>query len=57
MDLVRFETRRRASVIWLALAVFAGVSLVQSAETRWRLLASLLRRAGALDETSGARAL
>lgn len=42
---------------WLALAVFVGLNLVQSSVTRWCLMATLLRRAGVLDEPPGEHAL
>lgn len=42
---------------WLLLAAFVGVNLLQSAFTRWCLMARLLRAAGVCDELPGAPAV
>lgn len=42
---------------WLLLAAFVGLNLLQSAFTRWCLMAKLLRAAGVLDEQPGTPAV
>lgn len=45
------------SPLWLLLAAFVGLNLLQSAFTRWCLMATLLRMAGVADEALGKPAL